>query len=312
LGSGGGGGGSGGFCIQFDSAGYISSYIDGVPGGGGGGGGCGGNGGPGGLQGGTSMALLVKDMAADALVNGNGWVAAPGGNGAPGGKGGVGGAGGSGGARGNGMSTNVHGAYTARCPAPSGAGGDGGRGGAGSGGAGGNGGASIAIALTGRAVAPTATAGVYLGPPGFAGEGGSGGAGTRCQAPSGEAGFGGAAGRVVNVDALPQNVISAGETLAPGESRTSQNGVYRLTLQTDKNLCFYQNGRFQWCSLQSESAQGALVQMQHDGNFCLQNEDRSRTWCASQKTVYPGTYLTVGDDGTVALRYGTETLRTLP
>lgn len=308
VGAGGGGGGSGGYATDGGSA-----DLSGYPGGGGGGGGCGGPGGQGGQQGGASLALVLSDSTVAGVPDQNSIVPGLGGQGGPGGAGGVGGTGGTGGPGYRGTKYNykvILVCYADASPGYGGGGGHGGQGGAGSGGAGGNGGPSIAIALRGNSPPPGSSDGIYLGKPGTGGPAGSGGANPHCTGAQGAAGVGGGAGLFVNLDRPAANVLSEGQALIQGQSKTSASGIYELVLQADGNFCLYKSGGYQWCSEQAQLGTADKVTMQSDGNLCL-STNGSNTKCTNT-AGHPGAYLAVRDDGHVVIYDGSTTLWTIP
>jgi hypothetical protein len=308
VGAGGGGGGSGGYATD-----YQSPDLNGYPGGGGGGGGCGGPGGPGGQQGGASLALVMFNSAVIGVPDQSSIVPGLGGRGGPGGQGGLGGPGGNGGPGYQGTKYNykiIGRCYASAAPGWGGSGGNGGQGGAGGGGAGGNGGPSIGIALRGSSFAPVSNNGIYLGKPGTGGPAGSGGANPNCTGASGAAGVGGGSGPLVNLDKPAPSVLSEGQALTQGQSRTSASGIYELILQIDGNFCLYKSGGYQWCSLQAGLGTADRVTMQTDGNLCLSTKG-SNTACTNT-APHPGAYLTVRDDGHVVIYDGSAPLWTVP
>jgi hypothetical protein len=317
VGSGGGGGSSGGYCVGFPD-GLHPVFVHGYPGGGGGGGGCGGVGGSGGQQGGASISLVLVNSTVAGVPSKNSLIPGPGGRG---GNGGTGGAGGFGGSGGPGYPAGPTKVSSDDCPAPSGSGGPGGQGGAGSGGSGGNGGPSIGIALVAGSPDPTSPGnypGIYAGLPGAPGGRGPGGQNAAqpnvqpnpCKAVDGAEGIPGGEAFVINLDSPVNSILSGGQSLALGQSRTSLNGT-ELILQPDSNLCLRNPAQAAlWCS--GTAGSGAQrADMQTDGNFVLYTSSGATPY-VSQTVGHPGAYLVVEDDGHASIYDGTTLLWRVP
>ena len=84
-----------------------------------------------------------------------------------------------------------------------------------------------------------------------------------------------------------------GSQLTAGQSITSPNGTYSLTMQGDGNLVEYSGSTPAWAS--GTSASGSFVVMQGDGNLVVY--DGSTPKWASNTSGNPGAYLSLGDDG---------------
>lgn len=98
--------------------------------------------------------------------------------------------------------------------------------------------------------------------------------------------------------------MAPGEVLYPGESLTSQNGLYTLSYQTDGNLVLYRNysdGRrwAPWASGTSGIASKVCI-MQSDGNLVIYNTNYNPIW-ASGSYGHQGSRLLVQDDGNVVI-----------
>ena len=89
------------------------------------------------------------------------------------------------------------------------------------------------------------------------------------------------------------NVLSSGSTLKTGDALTSQNGRYRLELQTDGNLVLTGSRGLAWDS-DTRGKDVATAEMQCDGNFVLYTADRAVVWPAD--TTGPGAQLVLQDD----------------
>ena len=94
------------------------------------------------------------------------------------------------------------------------------------------------------------------------------------------------------------NVLSSGSTLKPGDALTSQNGRYRLELQTDGNLVLTGPRGLAWDS-DTRGKDVATAEMQSDGNFVLYTADRAVVWTAD--TTGPGAQLVLQDDRNIVI-----------
>jgi hypothetical protein len=92
------------------------------------------------------------------------------------------------------------------------------------------------------------------------------------------------------------------EQLSPGQSITSRNGSYALTLQTDGNLVLYQGATPLW-STNTSGKPVTVAAMQADGNLVLYDAQKHPLW-NSGTSGNPGAFLTVQDDGNVVLYVG--------
>ena len=316
VGAGGGGGSSGGYCVGF-ADGIHSVFLPGNAGGGGGGGGCGGVGGAGGQQGGASIVMILVNSTVPGLLNTNNLIPGIGGRGGDGGGGGQGGPGGSGGS-GLGAGNTVLNGYN--CPGPSGSGGPGGQGGAGGGGGGGNGGPAIGVALVSGSPDPGAPGnypGIYAGVPGAPGGKGPGGQNAAqptvqpnpCRSVDGAEGIPGEAAFVINLDNPVNSIMTGGQSLTPGQSRTSLNGT-ELILQPDSNICLRNPAQAAlWCS--GTAGKGAQrLDMQTDGNFVLYTAQGGVLF-KTDTEGHPGAYLVV-QDGSAAIYDGSTKIWSVP
>ena len=94
------------------------------------------------------------------------------------------------------------------------------------------------------------------------------------------------------------NVLSSGSTLRPGDALTSQNGRYRLELQSDGNLVLTGPRGLAWDS-DTRGKGVATAEMQTDGNFVLYAADRGVVWTAD--TTGPGAHLVLQDDRNIVI-----------
>ena len=74
--------------------------------------------------------------------------------------------------------------------------------------------------------------------------------------------------------------LRPGETLGTNKTLKSENGLYKLTMQSDGNLVLYGNdGKPVWAT--NTNGSGAVVcDMQHDGNLVLYNNKRVPIWAS--------------------------------
>jgi len=94
------------------------------------------------------------------------------------------------------------------------------------------------------------------------------------------------------------NVLSSGSALKPGDALTSQNGRYRLELQTDGNLVLTGPRGLAWGS-DTRGKDVATAEMQSDGDFVLYTADRGVVWTA--ETTGPGAHLVLQDDRNIVI-----------
>jgi hypothetical protein len=112
---------------------------------------------------------------------------------------------------------------------------------------------------------------------------------------------------VITIDyKRPCGLLTRGEYLGPGQSVTSCDGRFRLTMQTDGNLVLYQGTTALWyTSTHGTGAQKAI--MQTDGNFVVydgSNNARWHTWTYNN----PGAHLAVQNDGNLVVYQGSTAL----
>jgi hypothetical protein len=78
----------------------------------------------------------------------------------------------------------------------------------------------------------------------------------------------------------PNDTLGTGETLYVDQSRTSQDGRYRLTVQQDGNLVLYGPTGAVWAT--GTGGSNARLVMQHDGNLVLYNGGGGVMWCTNR------------------------------
>jgi hypothetical protein len=92
-------------------------------------------------------------------------------------------------------------------------------------------------------------------------------------------------------------ILTSNAQLASGQSVTSPNHTYRLTMQSDGNLVEYDGATVVWAS--GTSVAGSFVAMQGDGNLVVYSGTTSK-W-ASNTSGYPGAYLALSDTGVLSV-----------
>ena len=103
--------------------------------------------------------------------------------------------------------------------------------------------------------------------------------------------------------AATSNQLSSGETLASGGKLVSNNGTYRLAMQTDGNLVLYKQGvaTALWAT-GTDGKTGARAVMQGDGNLVVYQGSKA-VW-ATGTNGQTGARLVVQDDGNLVLYKG--------
>jgi hypothetical protein len=107
-------------------------------------------------------------------------------------------------------------------------------------------------------------------------------------------------------------ILEAGNFLRPGNSLSSCDGRFNLTLQTDGNLVLYQHQNGNSIALWSSGTwqtTGSLAIMQPDGNFVLYDQNVNPIW-ASNTSGRPNSYLIVQNDGNLVVYNSTTPLWT--
>ena len=99
--------------------------------------------------------------------------------------------------------------------------------------------------------------------------------------------------------------MTPGQTLYPGQALYSPNGRFQFIYQTHGNLVLYDSGDAAWAincwpECRDVGVPGRAT-MQTDGNFVVYdayNAPVFHTWTFG----HDGSYLTIGDDGSLAVR----------
>jgi len=89
-----------------------------------------------------------------------------------------------------------------------------------------------------------------------------------------------------------------GEKLERGQSLTSRNGAYTLTLQDDGNLVLAARSQAVWAT-GTEGLDVVRAEVQTDGNFVLYTADRAVVWTAD--TTGPGAHMVLQDDRNIVI-----------
>ena len=95
-------------------------------------------------------------------------------------------------------------------------------------------------------------------------------------------------------------------SLSTGQSLSSANGQYELTMQQDGNLVLYKNAPFQvalWSS-ETQGNSGSSATMQADGNFVVYDNAGNPLWDAGTYGN-PGATIQVQDNGQLAIQSST-------
>ena len=87
------------------------------------------------------------------------------------------------------------------------------------------------------------------------------------------------------------STLTAGQQLNPGQSKTSPNGLYTLTYQTDGNLVLYSPGGALWHTGTFGTCAGTAI-MQGDGNFVVYDCGGTPLWHAGT-LGNPGAYVSI-------------------
>jgi len=105
---------------------------------------------------------------------------------------------------------------------------------------------------------------------------------------------------VITIDyKRPCGMLTRNESLGWGDSVSSCDGRFRLTMQTDGNLVLYQGSTALWhTGTQGTGAQRAI--MQNDGNFVVYAANNNAVW-HSHTYDNPGAYLAMQDDGNLVV-----------
>jgi hypothetical protein len=92
-----------------------------------------------------------------------------------------------------------------------------------------------------------------------------------------------------------------GQSLHQGDSITSGDTRFRLTLQTDGNLVVYRNSDNKplWATGTQQSDVRTAI-MQTDGNFVLYHVNNAPAW-ASNTAGSPGSYVIMQNDGNLVI-----------
>lgn len=95
----------------------------------------------------------------------------------------------------------------------------------------------------------------------------------------------------------PGTTLKAGQRLEPGQSLCSGNGNYRLTMQTDGDLTFYdvKGGAGEYWSSKTYGNPGAYAQMGDDGNFVIYTREGKPLW-ATGTWNSPGAFVLVTEE----------------
>jgi predicted lipoprotein with Yx(FWY)xxD motif len=96
------------------------------------------------------------------------------------------------------------------------------------------------------------------------------------------------------------SMITKGQTMRPGQYRSSRNGQYRLQQQADGNLVLVHTQRGAIWSTNTAGNAGARTILQRDGNFVLQDTGNRAIFSANTHGT-TASFVIVQDDGNVVL-----------
>jgi len=100
------------------------------------------------------------------------------------------------------------------------------------------------------------------------------------------------------------DTMSAGQRLSAGQSLSSSNGGYRLTMQADCNLVVYTSaGAAKWGSSTNRNDAGCHADVLADGNLVIYTSGGQAVW-ASNTGGFNGAALRMQDDGNLVIYHG--------
>lgn len=101
-------------------------------------------------------------------------------------------------------------------------------------------------------------------------------------------------------DNVQKDVLNSGDKLTLGQSLTSPNKCFYLTLQDDGNLVLYSKSNDSLWSSNTFKQPSSYATMQRDGNFVIYDNNRNDIW-ASNTYQSGGSRLKIENDGNVAI-----------
>ncbi|MFZ1751225.1 MAG: hypothetical protein WAU01_13570 [Saprospiraceae bacterium] len=102
-----------------------------------------------------------------------------------------------------------------------------------------------------------------------------------------------------STSAAPRAELTSDQVLNRGESITSPNGQYKLTLENDGNLVLYQNGQSAWNSNTNNQSVSKCT-FQNDGNLVLYTATNQAKW-AVDANGRGGNILKIQNDGNLVI-----------
>src|SRR6185312_9666983 len=100
----------------------------------------------------------------------------------------------------------------------------------------------------------------------------------------------------IRIVTAPLDTLYAGSVLYTGESLTSKNGNYTLTLQHDDNIVIYTTGGRAIWATHTNGKHIADLAMQNDGNLVAYNTSGRAVW-SSHTFRHGPSNLVMQDDG---------------
>lgn len=95
-------------------------------------------------------------------------------------------------------------------------------------------------------------------------------------------------------------VLEAEQVFKQSDEIVSINGRFKLVLQTDGNLVVYDTASPAWSS-GTQHSDTSFLKMQQDGNLVLYSPNGSPRWASETSGKCSQPYLTLQNDGTLAM-----------
>jgi hypothetical protein len=98
------------------------------------------------------------------------------------------------------------------------------------------------------------------------------------------------------------DILCSNQTIPPGNYIISNNGTYKLIMETNGILELY-SGRLGRVTWSRSGPAGSYAIMQNDGNFVLYTSSHAAVW-ASGTVGHPNDYIIIQNDGNVVIYDG--------
>ena len=107
-----------------------------------------------------------------------------------------------------------------------------------------------------------------------------------------------------------QSILKAGQFLTSGKSLISDNGKYKLVIQTDGNLCIYDGNNNIWCSNSAQGNNNYFLTMQTDGNLSVYrgkgpSDNQGNVWNSNTSRGQGNYFAVIQNDGKLGVYRGT-------